>query len=90
MVKNCGHETFPVQAFGSHLWDYDRFDVSYMVSQAFREGIRRVLGMRKYESIHDKLKDGFREAMTRAKDISLNIYKERDSRLIIWREVYLY
>ena len=27
--------------------------------------------MRKYESIHDRLKDGFREAMTRAKNTKL-------------------
>ena len=26
-----------VLAFGSHLWDYDRSDVSYMVNQAFRK-----------------------------------------------------
>ena len=27
--------------------------------------------MRKYESIHDRLKDDFKEAMTRAKDMRL-------------------
>ena len=46
--------------------------------------VRRGLGMRKYESIHDRLKDNFKEAMTRAKDIRPNIYVEQDSRLIIW------
>ena len=42
-----------------------------MVNQAFRNGVRRGLGMRKYESIHDRLKDGFQEAMSRAKDMKL-------------------
>ena len=62
---------FPVLAFGSHLWDYDTSDVSYMVNHAFRKGVRRGLGMKKYEFIHDRLKDSFREAMARAKDMRL-------------------
>ena len=28
--------------------------------------------MRKYKSIHDRLNDGFQEAITRAKDMKLN------------------
>ena len=70
-LKIVDMKLFPVLAFGSHLWDYDRSDVSYMVNQAFRKGVRCGLGMRKYESIHDRLKDGFQEAMTRAKDMKL-------------------
>ena len=86
MVKNCGHETFSgtgIWLSSSGLSYYDRSDVSYVVNQAFRKDVRCGLGMRKDEPIHDRLKDGFQEAMTRAKDMN-NIYKEQDSRLIIW------
>ena len=46
-----------------------------MVNQAFQKGVRCRLGMRKYESIHDQLRDGFQEAMTRAKDRKLKYFK---------------
>ena len=42
-----------------------------MVNQAFRKGVRRGLVMRQYECIHDRPKDGFQEAMTRARDTKL-------------------
>ena len=42
-----------------------------MVNQAFRKSVSRGLGMRKYKSIHERLKDGFQKAMTRAKDMKL-------------------
>ena len=70
-LKIVDMKLFSVLAFGSHLWDYDRSDVSYVVNQAFQKGVRRGLGTRKHESIHDRLKDGFQEAMTRAKDMKL-------------------
>ena len=70
-LKIVDMKLFPVLALGSHIWDYDRSDVSYMVNQAFRMGGRCGLGMRKYESIHDRLKDDFKEATTRAKDMRL-------------------
>ena len=55
-LKIVDMKLFPLLAFCSHLWDYDRSessDVSCMVNQAFRKSIRRGLGMRKYESIHE-------------------------------------
>ena len=70
-LKIMDMKFFPVLSFGSHLWNYDKADVSYMVNQAIRKDFRCRLRMRKYESIHDRLKDGFQEAMTRAKDMKL-------------------
>ena len=70
-LKIVDMKLLPVLAFGSHLGNYDRSDVSCMVNQAFWKGVRCGLGMRKYESILGRLKDGFQEAMTRAKDMKL-------------------
>ena len=34
-LKIVDMKLFPVLAFDSYFWDYDRSDVSYMVNQAF-------------------------------------------------------
>ena len=43
--------------------------------------VRRGLVMRKYKSSHDRLKDNFKEAMTRAKDMRLK-YLRRAGQLV--------
>ena len=62
---------FLVVAFGSHIWDSDRSDVLYMIGQAFRKNVNGGLGLRKYETIHDQLRDGFQEAMTKTRNRKL-------------------
>ena len=55
-------QLYPVLAFGSHLWDFEKSVLCTTVDRAYRRGIRRGLGMRFQDSIRNRFPDWFTEA----------------------------
>ena len=64
-------QLFPVLAYGSHLWNFERSIVETSINTAYRKGIRRGLGMRQRDSIVERISD-FVEASLKMKCYRLN------------------
>ena len=59
-------QLFPVLAYGSHLWNFERSIVETSVNTAYRKGIRRGLDMRQRDSIVERIPE-FVEASRKMK-----------------------
>ena len=60
-------QLFPILTYGSQLWDISRSSTAKLLDQAYRKGIRRGLGMRRRDSIRERLGEWFVEASERVK-----------------------
>ena len=58
-------QLFPILTYGSQLWDISRSSTAKLLDQAYRKGIRRGLGMRRRDSIRERLGEWFVEASER-------------------------
>ena len=73
-------QLFPVLAYGSHLWNFERSIVETSINTAYRKGIRRRLGMRQRDSIAERIPE-FVEASLKMKIIQTKFLKRAtDSR----------
>ena len=73
-------QLFPVLAYGSHLWNFERSIVETSINTAYRKGIHRGLGMRQRDSIVERLPD-FVEASLKMKILQTKFLKQAiDSR----------
>ena len=52
-IMEC--QLFPVLAYGCHLWNFEKSSLVTSVNTAYRKGVRRGLGMRKSDSIVERL-----------------------------------
>ena len=68
MDKGYGIETSRILFYGCHLWECENLGVAWLINSAFCKGVRRRLGLGKFESIHD----GFQEVAVRPKTLKLN------------------
>ena len=64
MDKGYGIETSRILFYGchDHLWECENSGVAWLINSAFCKGVRRGLGLGKFESIRDRVGSGFQEA----------------------------
>ena len=68
-------QLFPILSYGCHLWDLSRHDVRNAINRGLRRGIRKGLGMKKCDSITDRLEGTFQEAEEMVKILKHNFLK---------------
>ena len=68
-------QLFPVLSYGSHMWNMGSASNVRMLNAAFREGVRRGLGMKPRESIRERFKDCFKEASEKIRRLQLLFVK---------------
>ena len=82
-------QLFPVLAYKSHLWNFERSIVETSVNTAYRKDIRRGLGMRQRDSIVEIIPE-FVEASLKMKILQTKFFKRViDSRNELVRELAL-
>ena len=73
-MKIMKSQLFPVLAYGSHLWNFERSVVETSVNAAYRKGIRRGLGMRQRDYIVERI-PGFVEASLKMRILQTKFLK---------------
>ena len=66
-------QLFPVLAYGSHLWNFER-SIETFVNTAYQKGIRRGLGMRQRDCIVERIPE-FVEASLKMKILQAKFLK---------------